>query len=170
MWALFQRAVKSVHTSKLPAKPFSCPSCTFKCDYILTLFPCEGSFWGAFYLKRPCGVERTFPVGGPSSLSASPGPWGWEAEPILILPLCLGPSHSHKNPKSQQCGEIQLRPDVHVWRWTFLLNGRWKDGHLETARREQTVVDCGRAEGQAAGGLGALDTPRPVSVTRGPVW
>lgn len=30
-------------------------------------------------------------------------------------PLRLGPSHSHKNPNSQQCGEIQLRPDVHVY-------------------------------------------------------
>lgn len=30
-------------------------------------------------------------------------------------PLRLGPSHSHKNPSSQQCGEIQLRPDVRVY-------------------------------------------------------
>lgn len=56
------------HWVFFPAFSSSLSLCSFKYDYILALFPKREEFWEVFYLKRPCGVERWFPVGGVSSL------------------------------------------------------------------------------------------------------
>lgn len=86
--------------------------CSFKCDYIIILFPSEETFWGVFfYLKRPCGVQSWFPVGGIWLWSASLGP----SSSSLTLTTPVTPTYTHVQAllsQYQRSGEIQLQPDV----------------------------------------------------------